>query len=280
MRAQKNIKKTLATLLRSLYVVAMQSDEPIATTQRKAGAMKTKYGSTLLTVENAKTTKGEALGYLTGILYLSPARESVPYGGGNLCPMASNACSDECIYTTGRGRFDAIKAARMAKTLYFFKNRDAFMKDLEASIIALERKAKRAGLIPAVRLNGTSDYPFFRLPIMDRFRHIQFYNYTKVHTRMMDYLSGKLPPNEYLTFSRSEINDEACKEVLARGGNVAAVFSTKKGAELPREYLGHKVIDGDAHDLRFLDHKNVIVGLRAKGKARNDRTGFVVQVGI
>ena len=39
--------------------------------------------------------------------------------------------------------------------------------------------------------------------------------------------------------------------------------------------MGRKVIDGDKHDLRFLDEKNVIVGLIAKGEAKKDISGFV-----
>jgi hypothetical protein len=35
------------------------------------------------------------------------------------------------------------------------------------------------------------------------------------------------------------------------------------------------VFNGDDSDLRFLDPKNVIVGLYAKGKAKSDTTGFV-----
>jgi hypothetical protein len=46
--------------------------------------------------------------------------------------------------------------------------------------------------------------------------------------------------------------------------------------KLPKKYLGRKVIDGDETDLRFLDPKNSIVGLIAKGKARYDQSGFVV----
>jgi hypothetical protein len=46
--------------------------------------------------------------------------------------------------------------------------------------------------------------------------------------------------------------------------------------ELPAKHLGWKVINGDETDLRFLDEKNVIVGLVAKGKAKKDTTGFVV----
>lgn len=237
-----------------------------------------RYGNTLLTTENAKTSKGESLGYLTGILYLAPAEESVPYGGGNLCPMSSPECRAVCLFTAGRGAFDDVRNARIAKTVYFFQHREAFLQDLEKSIAHLEKKAKRQGLIPAVRLNGTSDFPFFKLPLMEKFKHVQFYNYTKIHSRMMDYCAGLLPPNEHLTFSRSETNEEQCREVLAAGGNVAVVFSTKKGQPLPLEYMGKPVIDGDTHDLRFLDQKNVVIGLRAKGKARKLAGGFVVKV--
>ena len=37
-----------------------------------------------------------------------------------------------------------------------------------------------------------------------------------------------------------------------------------------------KVIDGDEHDMRFLDEPNVVVGLKAKGKAIKDYSGFVI----
>jgi hypothetical protein len=37
-------------------------------------------------------------------------------------------------------------------------------------------------------------------------------------------------------------------------------------------------IDGDKHDLRFTDKQGVIVGLRAKGPARQDKSGFVIHI--
>jgi hypothetical protein len=37
-----------------------------------------------------------------------------------------------------------------------------------------------------------------------------------------------------------------------------------------------KVIDCDEHDLRFLDKKNTVIGLRAKGKAKKETNGFVI----
>jgi hypothetical protein len=110
--------------------------------------------------------------------------------------------------------------------------------------------------------------------------HIQFYDYTKLpkaHRRTTD--------NYHLTFSRSEENDEHVKEALANGINVAVVFNVKPSEDLPTEYMGHKVINGDEHDLRFLDEqdggKPVIVGLRAKGPAKkleNGANNFVVRV--
>ena len=45
---------------------------------------------------------------------------------------------------------------------------------------------------------------------------------------------------------------------------------------LPSFFKGLKVIDGDKHDMRFLDEDNVVVGLKAKGKARKDYSGFVI----
>ncbi len=60
--------------------------------------------------------------------------------------------------------------------------------------------------------------------------------------------------------------------MLSNGINVAVVFKDK----LPAEFLGFPVIDGDISDTRFLDSQGVIVGLKAKGKAKQDTSGFVV----
>ena len=56
------------------------------------------------------------------------------------------------------------------------------------------------------------------------------------------------------------------------GANVAVVFKN----ELPLTYKGYNVINGDESDLRYYDPKNVIIGLKAKGKAKNDKTNFVI----
>ena len=216
----------------------------------------------LLTIENAKTSKGASMGYLTGILYLSPASLS----GVNLCPYSTPGCRASCLNTAGRGRFDSIQQARLIKTLHWLNNPEGFIDQLADDIRALERKAKRLGLKPVVRLNGTSDIFWeIKAPRLFReFAHVQFYDYTKAPYNSRP--SERLPANYSLTYSASEIDtDDALRYQLSKGRSVAAVFFDR---------LPVNVINGDEHDLRFLQ-QGQLIGLKAKGKAKHDRTGFV-----
>jgi hypothetical protein len=231
-----------------------------------------------LTTDNAKTSKGESSGVLTGILYLAPANES----GRNVCPHASEGCRIACLYSAGMGAFDNVKLARIAKTKAFHANPRQFIEDLAKDIEALIRKAQREGLTPAVRLNGTSDLPWenlggdLKVNLMNRFPEVPFYDYTKNPSRARAYTEGKLPSNYSLTFSRSESNEPVALQMLQIGVNVAAVFAVKKDEALPKSWGGRDIVDGDLNDLRFLDAKNVVVGLRSKGKAKKDESGFVI----
>ena len=69
-------------------------------------------------------------------------------------------------------------------------------------------------------------------------------------------------------------------KVLRAGGNVAVVYSKNvfnTALSFQRNsILDKEIFNGDETDLRFLDPKNVIVALRAKGDANNDQSGFVV----
>ena len=230
--------------------------------------------STLLSIGNdAKTVKGEKRGYLTGILYLAPANES----GINVCPFSSVACRHDCLYTAGRGNFDSVKRARIAKTQYFHRDRAGFLEQLGIEIVKLQSKATRQEMIPAVRLNGTSDIEWHRLQggaLMERFSDVQFYDYTPNHVRYIAYMEGRLPANYHLTFSRKEDNEPIANAIATSGGNVAVVFRDK---EFPETFWNRPVINGDESDLRFLDPKGVVVALSAKGKAKRDESGFVVR---
>ncbi len=218
---------------------------------------------------DAKTIKGEKKGYLTGILYLAPSDSS----GHQVCTSASPGCITACLNSAGRAAiFPAIQRARVRKTRELFADREAFILQLAKDIRALERQAKRQHLKPCVRVNGTSDLPWLALRMARMFPRIRFYDYSK-HPRTWERTTL---PNYHLTFSHSETNLAECLETLAHGANVAVVFDVKKGQPLPAEWHGYKVHDGDISDLRFKDEFGVI-GVRAKGRAREDCTGFVVQ---
>lgn len=224
----------------------------------------------LLSVDtNAKTVKGQRKGYLTGILYLAPGKLS---GLINVCPNASIACDNLCLYYAGRGAFNSVQKARTAKTIFYVKDRETFLATLKDNVAAVIRKAKAKKMTPVIRLNGTSDIGWERYTVIQAFKKTRFYDYTKSFARMMAFLDGKLPSNYSLTFSRSETNESQCLEILNRGGNVAVVFRKA----LPTHWKGYPVINGDENDLRFLDPKGVVVGLTAKGKAKSDTSGFVV----
>jgi hypothetical protein len=230
---------------------------------------------------NAKTVKGEQLGFLTGILYLAPSDIS----GFNVCPMAKIAqCENACLYTAGRGAFNSIQLARINKTQYFFEDRQNFMlnivKDIEKGI----KQAKKAGLTLLIRLNGTSDikwenvffdYEFMHgkirsINIFDLFPEIQFYDYTKIANRI------DLPKNYDLTFSYSGViqYQPYVKKAINNQMRIATVF--RRVEDIPTEFLGLPVVSGDNSDIRHLDNQNSIVALYAKGKAKKDYSGFVV----
>ena len=220
--------------------------------------------------KNAKTVKGQKKGYMTAVLYLAPTDIS----GYQVCPNASPGCAMACLNTTGRGRFDNVQNARIRKTKYFFKNRAMFLDQLDKEIISFKKKAIRKGLIPVIRLNGTSDLAWEVYGVFQKHSDIQFYDYTKNYARMIKFLDRKMPKNYHLTFSRSEINQDQCNEVLRLGGLVAMVFR-KELLEYMIKY--DKVYSGESHDLTFLWGPGIL-GVKAKGKAKKDKTTVNEQI--
>ena len=235
----------------------------------------------LLTIDgNPKLMKGNKLGYLSAILHLAPASLS----GFNMCAHSTEGCRAACLNTAGRGGMfkeggtNTIQEARKRKSRDFKLNREPFLRQLVKEITAFVAKAGRKGVIPCVRLNGTSDILWERelldgKSIMAHFPSVQFYDYTKYPSR------PNLPANYHLTFSLAESNDAKACVALARGVNVAVVFGVARSKPLPVAYTiggqSFPVVNGDDTDLRFLDAKGCIVGLRAKGRARKDTSGFV-----
>jgi hypothetical protein len=222
-------------------------------------------------ISNAKTKKNELK---TFILYLAPYTQN--YKGVNICPKASKGCASACLFTAGRGAFNNVQNARINKTNFYIENKGLFIKKLAGEIIKETAKAKKKGEKIAFRLNGTSDIDFIYLlekyaglNVIDLMPTAILYDYTKIIGKVKKYLNH---PNYYLTFSRAEDNEKETLQALQMGANVSAVFSL----DLPTSWSGFNVVDGDVSDLVMLTAKNSILGLRAKGKARKDDSGFTI----
>jgi len=251
----------------------------------------------VLTPGNPKIAKGLKKGFMTFILHLAPAKLS----GYEVCPMRSAGCTAACLNTAGRGGMIAgrgplthedvasglvntVQAARIRRTKRFFEDRQNFLTDLVWDIRKAVRWSEKHGLTPVFRLNGTSDLRWETLGvaseggrrIFDVFPDVQFYDYTKLPNRK------HIPANYDLTFSLADGNAAQADAALNNGMRVAAVFRT---VERVRSYIDTgfelaglpvPVIDGDDSDLRFLEPQGVIVGLYAKGRAKTDTSGFVI----
>jgi hypothetical protein len=141
-------------------------------------------------------------------------------------------------------------------------------------------KAIKGGYKIAFRLNGTSDLDFVYLlkkyaniNIADLSDSAVFYDYTAILGKALKY---KNHINYTVTFSKKENNLSQVLEALNMGVNVSAVFSNT----LPETWQGFTVIDGDKSDIIMLYNKGVILGLKAKGDAKKDKTGFVIQTTV
>jgi len=223
----------------------------------------------LLSTANPKIQKGTKYGYLSFILHLAPADLS----GHNTCPKATAGCKAACLNTAGRGGMfkkgentNMIQKARIRKTKYFYEQRQDFMLDLMSDIRKAIKYADKAGLTPVFRLNGTSDLAWEKydmIPgqnVFEVFPEVQFYDYTKILGRKVAGIN-----NYHLTFSAADGNDADVAQALAQGMNVTVVY----------DKIPEGVFSADETDLRFLDPKVGIIGLKAKGKAKKDTSGFV-----
>ena len=227
---------------------------------------------------NAKTIKGDGSEYLTAILYMTPYKIMVDGKSFNSCSMAKQAsCIDACLYTAGRGQMSNVQTARQRKAEWFYRDRDSFMQQLHEDITKFSAYCHKRGIQPCVRLNGTTDirWELIKLGdynIFESHPDVQFYDYTKISNRKC-----KDIPNYHLTWSYSNANPEYAKlldKALEQGMNAAVVYRT---AYHKTTWQGYPVVDGDSDDLRFLDPKGGhIVALYAKGKAKKDTSGFVV----
>lgn len=226
---------------------------------------------------NAKTIKGDGSEYLTAILYMAPADN---LQGVNVCPMAEVAgCKAACLYTAGRGKMNSVQTGRLRKTMLWRDDRQGFLATLRQDIAKFAKYCEKRDIQPVVRLNGTSDIMWENYIDMEtEFPMVQFYDYTKIVKRAYK----ALPSNYHLTLSYSEANTDYAWDVIEAhqktGVNMAVVFRNPTSKHpLP---IDSALLDGDKDDLRFLDAPRHVVALYAKGDAKKDTTGFVIDTEV
>jgi hypothetical protein len=286
---------------------------------------------------NAKAAVGQGLGYLNAIHYMDPHNMS---GGATVCPWAAR-CAKPCLTWSGQGHLPNVRLGRRRRAL-LFKGEMAGELSGPVAYAAMHRVAidghgsrvsrhliavaRNFGLIPALRLNGTSDIPWEKpaFNVFQPYPKLVKYDYTKGWERVLDWLRGRPGSlgHGFRSFGRGDFSDvenyhltmsfggvldskphasETYQEILALGGNIAAVWETEEkmakaiaegvnelrindaaGNTVKAIDLGRRVqvIDGNAGadaggngDLRFLDPKGVIVGLYAKKGTLNLDSG-------
>ena len=243
---------------------------------------------------NPKVAKnGKVVNVMTAPMHLVPFNLS----GFQVCPKASKGCAAACLHYAGNPAYmEQKEKSRITKTRAYFLQRDAFMAVLVFEMLAHRRKWQSKGYDVAYRLNATSDLPWeyrnFTIDgvdehFMDYFSDCEFYDYTAIPKRAINWAHGLMPKNYHLTFSRKEDNHDDVVEVLREGGNVAAVAEKSvydqaladgfMDIDTIKTTLRVNVTDGDAHDYRPVDPKGCLVVLKAKGDAKRDHTGFVIR---
>jgi hypothetical protein len=206
-------------------------------------------------------------------MYGSPAASS----GINMCPMAAiAACEAPCLNTAGRGAMSSVAMARLRKTLFWQQFPTEFIAMFERDVLRGCKEARKLGMVPAFRPNGTTDtrwelYVWYIMVKAYKEYGARFYDYTKLANRVIP------DPKVYdLTFSYSGVKgfQGQVKKAIDKGMRLAVVFDGKRS--YPKRFLGKRTIDGSATDIRFRDKQGVVVALCAKGKAKHDKSGFVV----
>ena len=261
--------------------------------RKDANRIRKEYGVGYLlgssTKIDASNDAGE--GYLSYIQYLSPANgynKATDSRYPSLCPYATKGCTASCLgISAGRMRFTSVQLAQINRTRLFHQSRKAYFIVLVDEILRAKRRAEREGLKLSIRLNGTSDilweYMGFEIQgvafydIFQAFPDVMFYDYTKVPYRYRK--DAVALPNYRLTYSYTgeDVSVERANEYLSAGCGVSVVYTGNPMGKLHGLFPNcTRIVDGDVHDMRFLDPAGSLVLLKAKGDAVRDRSGFVV----
>lgn len=232
------------------------------------------------------------------IQYLQPSTASgLKIAGAtcNTCGSETKGCKGACLAGSGQLGLTGGHIAKQARTSFAIEEPAQYLGLLHAEIGAKERAANRAGRSPVIRLNGTSDVGWHRIPagevLIGSRPTTQFSEYTKFNTRDVVDREDPIPYDNYHIIHSITENTTVprIRQITGAGRNVAVPFAVKKGVDIPDAMTltdkQGRSIDlpvvkenrqsvGDLHDMRHLDRKEGgIVALRAKEITQGGRRG-------
>ena len=184
----------------------------------------------------------------------------------NVCSFATDGCRRACIAEFGKGGIPRNKYARTVKTIALYRMPELFIRRLASEIrskVALEGEI-------FCRLNDYSDLRWELIaPSLFRIDGVTYWDYTKHHRRDVSWLG-----NYTLVFSAHEkFDDDKIPSLANRYDGVAVVFS-----DYPTftTYKETPVKLGTHDNLADMTSDGfTVIALKAKGKARSDKSGFV-----
>jgi hypothetical protein len=152
-------------------------------------------------------------------------------------------------------------------TVALYHHTELFLVEIVQQLFRLAHNYAFDGVDLAIRLNSTSDLPFYNVIDMEALvRDISnldhFYDYTKIPTRY------KAQSECYhLTYSYSELSIDRWLSRFNRLAVVVSYADKKKLLDIPVTIHDNQLFtDGDSHDLRkFDDSKIVLLGVKRVG---------------
>lgn len=193
-----------------------------------------------------------------------------------VCAGAKAAgCMEDCLVGAGLAEvYESINQARQARTDYWHNEQERFLVQLSRELENFSRLCAKQRVQGVVRLNVMSDVSWEDYDVPQSFPELQFYDYTKKARRF----HGQRQPDNYrlmFSYSGAEHYQSQVQSFLKSYSDapMAVVFRNKN---FPWTFMGREVINGDNSDWVNVNHRGVVVGLVAKGPAKTNTNGFVV----
>ena len=184
-------------------------------------------------------------------------------------------CMADCLKESGLGGvYPSINKARQARTDYWHDDQEAFLIQLNHELRNFAKLCAKQSVQGVVRLNVMSDISWEDYDVPQSFPELQFYDYTKKARRF----HGQRQPDNYrlmFSYSGAKHYQSQVQSFLKSYSDapMAVVFRHK---DFPSTFMGRPVINGDDSDWVNVNNRGVVVGLVAKGPAKTNTNGFVV----